>query len=132
MKLFLSKFMSHCISYKKQLLSSKRALQYNFQLKKRNLRSFFTNLNEKTGRLRSYFHQNLWVARKIYQQQPNKHIDIGSRVDGFIGHLLMLVSFSIVSYDDRLDEDIGMDDCLEKGYKVSLFEFEKLNVRRIS
>lgn len=34
-----------------------------------------------------YFHQDLLVARKIYQAKPKKHLDIGSRVDGFIAHL---------------------------------------------
>jgi len=34
-----------------------------------------------------YFHQDLLVARKIYQANPQCHIDVGSRVDGFIAHL---------------------------------------------
>lgn len=35
-----------------------------------------------------YFWQDLIVARWIYETNPNKHLDIGSRVDGFIAHLL--------------------------------------------
>ena len=35
-----------------------------------------------------YFHMDLWAARRIYQAQPDRHVDIGSRVDGFIAHLL--------------------------------------------
>lgn len=34
-----------------------------------------------------YFHQDLLVARLIYDEKPNRHIDIGSRVDGFVAHL---------------------------------------------
>ena len=34
-----------------------------------------------------YFHQDLHVARKIYQRNPNKHVDVGSRVDGFVAHV---------------------------------------------
>lgn len=34
----------------------------------------------------SYFHQDLLVAKKIYKNNPTKHVDIGSRVDGFISH----------------------------------------------
>lgn len=34
-----------------------------------------------------YFHQDFLVARKIFENQPQKHIDIGSRVDGFIAHV---------------------------------------------
>ncbi len=34
-----------------------------------------------------YFHQDLLIASKIYKSNPEKHIDIGSRIDGFISHL---------------------------------------------
>lgn len=34
-----------------------------------------------------YFWQDLWVARKIHDLNPNKHVDIGSRVDGFVAHI---------------------------------------------
>src|SRR5262249_53525396 len=35
-----------------------------------------------------YFHQDLWAARRIYGRQPRRHIDVGSRIDGFVAHLL--------------------------------------------
>ena len=31
-----------------------------------------------------YFHQDLLVAQKVYCRQPQRHIDVGSRVDGFV------------------------------------------------
>lgn len=34
-----------------------------------------------------YFHQDLLVARKIYINNPKKHVDVGSRIDGFVAHL---------------------------------------------
>ncbi len=34
-----------------------------------------------------YFHQDLLVARFIHQANPDKHVDIGSRVDGFVAHV---------------------------------------------
>jgi SAM-dependent methyltransferase len=34
-----------------------------------------------------YFHQDIIVARWIYNDRPNRHVDIASRVDGFISHL---------------------------------------------
>lgn len=34
-----------------------------------------------------YFWQDLLVARAIYKANPAKHVDIGSRVDGFVAHL---------------------------------------------
>lgn len=35
-----------------------------------------------------YFHQDLWAARLIHAHSPKRHVDVGSRIDGFIAHLL--------------------------------------------
>lgn len=34
-----------------------------------------------------YFLQDLYVARKVHSVNPHKHVDIGSRVDGFVAHI---------------------------------------------
>lgn len=34
-----------------------------------------------------YFHQDLLVAQWIFAAQPQRHIDVGSRVDGFAAHV---------------------------------------------
>jgi SAM-dependent methyltransferase len=34
-----------------------------------------------------YFWQDLLVARKVFEGKPEKHVDIGSRVDGFVAHV---------------------------------------------
>ena len=34
-----------------------------------------------------YFHQDLLVAQRIFENNPNTHLDIGSRVDGFVAHV---------------------------------------------
>ena len=34
-----------------------------------------------------YFHQDLLIARKIFPNQPVRHVDIGSRIDGFVAHV---------------------------------------------
>lgn len=34
-----------------------------------------------------YFHQDLIVAQRIYENNPEKHVDVGSRVDGFVAHV---------------------------------------------
>ena len=34
-----------------------------------------------------YFHQDLYVAQQIYIANPQKHLDIGSRTDGFVAHV---------------------------------------------
>lgn len=34
-----------------------------------------------------YFHQDLLVAKRIFHNKPAKHVDIGSRIDGFVAHV---------------------------------------------
>src|ERR1700687_2885292 len=34
-----------------------------------------------------YFHQDLLVASFIHDKKPARHIDIGSRIDGFVAHV---------------------------------------------
>lgn len=44
--------------------------------------------HEEGGATRNeYFWQDLIVARKIFEANPERHIDIGSRIDGFVAHL---------------------------------------------
>jgi SAM-dependent methyltransferase len=43
-----------------------------------------------------YFHQDLWAARKIYRRRPASHVDIGSRIDGFIAHLLPFMVVAVI------------------------------------
>lgn len=34
-----------------------------------------------------YFWQDLLVAQRIFRAQPSRHVDVGSRVDGFVAHV---------------------------------------------
>jgi hypothetical protein len=34
-----------------------------------------------------YFHHDLLVARRIYENKPEKHIDVGSSIGGFVAHV---------------------------------------------
>lgn len=34
-----------------------------------------------------YFHQDLLVAQLIHENKPQMHIDVGSRIDGFVAHV---------------------------------------------
>ncbi len=43
-----------------------------------------------------YFHQDLWAARHIYADSPACHIDVGSRIDGFVAHLLCFRDVEVV------------------------------------
>ncbi len=43
--------------------------------------------NDASGGAGAYFQQDLHVARWIFRCQPRRHLDVGSRLDGFIGSL---------------------------------------------
>ena len=42
-----------------------------------------------------YFHQDLLIARKIFLANPVKHVDIGSRTDGFVAHVAVFRKIEI-------------------------------------
>lgn len=48
------------------------------------------------GSLSYYFWQDLWAARKIFLTKPHEHFDIGSRVDGFIAHVLPFMPVTMI------------------------------------
>ncbi len=43
-----------------------------------------------------YFHQDLLVANRIFINKPLKHVDIGSRVDGFISHVASFRKIEVI------------------------------------
>lgn len=45
---------------------------------------------------RHYFQMDLWAARKVHQLAPKKHVDIGSRLDGFVAHCASFSSLTMV------------------------------------
>lgn len=62
---------------------------------------------QKAGSMKShYFHQDLWGARLIRERGLQNHIDVGSRLDGFVAHVL---SFCKVSYVDIREMESAVD-----------------------
>lgn len=47
-----------------------------------------------------YFHQDLLVASLIHQKKPGRHIDIGSRVDGFVAHVASYREIEVIDVRD--------------------------------
>jgi hypothetical protein len=52
--------------------------------------------DEDSGALGAYFHQDQRVARWIYQASPTRHVDVGSRLDGFIGSLSVFRDVEVI------------------------------------
>ena len=55
-----------------------------------------------------YFQQDLYVARKIFLANPTRHIDIGSRIDGFVAHVASFREIEVVDLRPMgsIDENI--------------------------
>jgi hypothetical protein len=49
---------------------------------------------------RHYFYQDLLVARLIFEECPERHIDVGSRVDGFVAHVAAFREIEIIDIRD--------------------------------
>lgn len=43
-----------------------------------------------------YFHQDLYVAQKIFAANPRRHVDVGSRIDGFVSHVASFRKIEII------------------------------------
>lgn len=56
-----------------------------------------------------YFHQDLLIAQKIYKSNPKEHIDIGSKVDSFIAHLLTFRKVTIIDIRELKSEIENME-----------------------
>lgn len=67
--------------------------------------------------LSHYFYQDLIVAQKIYRNNPRKHVDIGSRVDGFVTHV---ASF----------RELELFDIRETPYKIPHVTFRQVDIMK--
>lgn len=55
-----------------------------------------TEWNEASGCIGAYFLQDQLVARWIHEANPSRHVDVGSRLDGFIGHLSVFREVDVI------------------------------------
>ena len=67
-----------------------------FHASLKNLYPCLYDWDDNAGSLSYYFWQDLWAARKIFQLRPSEHYDIGSRVDGFIAHVLPFMPVTMI------------------------------------
>ncbi len=65
-----------------------------------------------------YFHQDLYVARRIFLKNPVKHVDIGSRTDGFVAHVAAF-------------REIEIFDIREQTKKVKNIIFKKADLTKL-
>ena len=85
----------------------------------------FTDVSDFGGSAKGhYFHQDLLVARRIFERKPTIHVDVGSRVDGFVAHVAVFREIEVVDIrpveshvpnitflqDDLMDPKLGLID----------------------
>jgi len=66
-----------------------------------------------------YFYQDLLVASYIFKNKPNKHIDIGSRIDGFVANVASFRKIEV--FDLRINK-----------LNFKNIKFRKLNLNKIN
>lgn len=64
---------------------------------------------KQAGGLSDYFHQDLWAARKVFAVRPARHVDVGSRIDGFVAHCLTFMDVEVVDLRPLSDLPRGMN-----------------------
>lgn len=67
-----------------------------FHASTKNLYPCVDDWNASAGSLGGYFWQDLWAAKKIFRAKPDSHYDIGSRVDGFVAHILSFMPLTMI------------------------------------
>lgn len=45
---------------------------------------------------RHYFHQDWWAAKKVFESGVKEHLDLGSRIDGFVAHCAVFTRVKVV------------------------------------
>jgi hypothetical protein len=86
----MPKFRTDLATFKRQQASSRD----EFAEGKIDVR--FENDEQGGTALGHYFHQDLLVARKIHARRPLRHVDVGSRVDGFVAHVAVFRPIEII------------------------------------
>lgn len=87
----LPRFIEDAMSYKRRSSASSLPLRVN------KLMPCMGDYTQPAGMASGdYFHQDLWAARKVERRRPAHHVDIGSRIDGFVAHVLVFMKVTVV------------------------------------
>ena len=93
-------FLLHYIKLKLQKNKSNFIDEFEFGVLKPCLGDRYTYSGQTRGH---YFHQDLLVANRIFINNPQNHIDVGSRVDGFIAHVASFREISVIDIRPHVD-----------------------------
>ncbi|GFI16227.1 hypothetical protein IMSAGC009_01391 [Lachnospiraceae bacterium] len=85
----LEKFERDKNQYIHMMEKSDNPMNLNFRFDKRHEYPVLSEWRQEAGTIDDYFWQDLWGALRIKHSGVRKHFDIGSRIDGFIAHLVV-------------------------------------------
>ena len=94
LKKCLQNFVNLCRGKKAYLKDRKTYIRLadgdtDFPYERKSQLACYTDRYENAGAMdEHYYLQDIYMAHKIFESAPEEHYDIGSRVDGFISHLL--------------------------------------------
>lgn len=98
-----------------------------FPLRVRNVNPILNDREAEAGVASGqYFHQDLWAARKIYTARPALHVDVGSRIDGFIAHLLVFMPVTVVDVRPLTSDVQGLTFLQEDATSLSSFDSDSV------
>lgn len=75
----------------RQLQAFKKSTNWPIQIEPR-----LGDRTAQAGALGEYFWQDLFVAKRILEIAPTRHVDVGSRIDGFVAHLACSRTLDII------------------------------------
>jgi len=82
---------------------------------------------QSAGHVWSYFWQDLWAASLIHKEFPKEHYDIGSRLDGFIAHVLSFgIPVHMVDIRPFPTEIEGLDTIVADATTMDTFEDDSI------
>jgi hypothetical protein len=85
------------VKYYIQFKKSSSPFVKKFPINLKFLFPIVTDMKDESGQASgAYFFQDIWAAKKIFQNRPKDHVDIGSRIDGFISHLLVFMPVTVI------------------------------------
>ncbi len=73
-----------------------------------------------------YFHQDLYMAKRIFAAKPGRHVDVGSRVDGFVAHVLSFMPVTVVDVRPLVSKVDGLAFLQDDGATLAKFESDSV------
>jgi len=93
----LSKFIKAYGNYRSDYKTLKKLKGNNDDFALSNKRPQLMDRYQSAGSLKGgYFHQDLLIARRIFENKPLKHIDVGSLICGFVAHVASFREITVI------------------------------------